>query len=186
MFGIDQAVLLSQVPFFQDIGYELKIVSVWVAVKAILAVGGKLLVGYLADKVDLRLVFTCVAGCNALLLGVYILQPSLWLLFGAVGFLGIAVVGVFPAWSTILAWLFGARSYGTVMGLMAVIMQPFAMVATRFIGVVFDETGTYLPAFTTFIVLDIVAIILIFMVRPLKNKSSGEDAPAPQPLQSGS
>lgn len=186
LFGIDQAVLLSQVPFFQDIGYELQIVSVLVAVKAISAVGGKLMVGYLADKVDLRLVFACVAGCNALLLGVYLLQPSLWLLFGAVGLLGIAVGGVFPAWSTILAWLFGARSYGTVMGLMAVIMQPFAMIAMRFIGVVFDETGSYLPAFSTFIVLDIVAILLICMVRPPQNNASGKEAPVSPTLQSGS
>lgn len=174
LFGIDQAVLLSQVPYFQDAGYELTLVSMLVAVKAISAVGGKLIVGYLADKVDLRWVFACVAGCNALLLCVYIIQPSLWLLFTAVTFLGIAVGGVFPAWSTILAWLFGARSYGTVMGLMAVIMQPFAMVAMRFIGVVYDETGNYIPAFMTFIVLDLLAVFLIFMVRPNLNDASGE------------
>jgi MFS family permease len=166
LFGIDQAVLLSQVPYFQDAGYELKLVSLLVAVKTISAIGGKLMVGYLADKVDLRFVFSAVAGCNALLLSVYIMQPSLWVLFTAVAFLGIAVGGVFPAWSTILAWLFGARSYGSVMGLMAVIMQPFAMVAMRFIGQVHDKTGDYLLAFATFIVLDLVAIVLIFLVRP--------------------
>lgn len=166
LFGIDQAVLLSQVPYFQDAGYALKTVSLLVAVKAISAIGGKLLVGYLADKVDLRLVFTSVASCNALLLMVYIMQPSLWLLFAAVSLLGIAVGGVFPAWSTILAWLFGSRSYGSVMGLMAVIMQPFAMVAMRFIGQVHDNAGTYVPAFATFIVLDLIAIALIFLVRP--------------------
>lgn len=166
LFGIDQAVLLSQVPYFQDAGYALKVVSMLVAVKTISAIGGKLLVGYLADKVDLRLVFTSVAGCNALLLIVYSLQPSLWVLFVAVAFLGIAVGGVFPAWSTILAWLFGSRSYGSVMGLMAVIMQPFAMITMRFIGQIYDNTGSYLPAFVTFIVMDLVAIALIFLVKP--------------------
>ncbi|GAB3102880.1 MFS transporter [Aestuariicella hydrocarbonica] len=183
LFGIDQAVLLSQVPFFQDAGYELQLVSVLVAVKAISAVGGKLIVGYLADKVDLRVVFACVAGCNALLLSVYIIQPSLWFLFASVTLLGIAVGGVFPAWSTILAWLFGARSYGTVMGLMAVIMQPFAMVAMRFIGQVYDQTGTYIPAFTTFIVLDVVAMMLIFMVRPDPVDDSGQSIQSEQDVQ---
>ncbi|WP_439134209.1 MFS transporter [Pseudomaricurvus sp.] len=179
LFGIDQAVLLSQVPYFQDAGYELTLVSMLVAVKAISAVGGKLIVGYLADKVDLRYVFACVAGCNALLLCVYVLQPSLWVLFVAVTFLGIAVGGVFPAWSTIMAWLFGSRSYGTVMGLMAVIMQPFAMIAMRFIGQVHDQTGTYIPAFITFIVLDIVSIALIFMVRENPSDNSSENSQEP-------
>lgn len=186
LFGIDQAVLLSQVPYFQDAGYELKIVSLLVAVKAISAIGGKLMVGYLADKVDLRLVFTAVASCNALLLAIYIIQPSLWLLFASVALLGIAVGGVFPAWSTILAWLFGSRSYGSVMGLMAVIMQPFAMVAMRFIGQVHDNSGTYVPAFATFIVLDIIAIALIFMVRPDSGKPADETSALPVDAQSSS
>lgn len=182
LFGIDQAVLLSQVPYFQDAGYALKVVSLLVAVKTISAIGGKLLVGYLADKVDLRLVFTAVAGCNALLLVVYSLQPSLWVLFVAVAFLGIAVGGVFPAWSTILAWLFGSRSYGSVMGLMAVIMQPFAMVTMRFIGQMYDNTGSYLPAFVTFIVMDLVAIALIFLVKPPAAESAGDTPEAATPI----
>ncbi len=171
LFGIDQAVLLSQVPYFQDVGFDLKTVSLLVAVKAISAIGGKLLVGYLADKIDLRLMFAFVAGCNALLLGVYILQPSFWFLLLAVATLGIAVGGVFPAWSTILAWLFGARSYGSVMGMMAIIMQPFAMLTMRFIGQVYDQTGTYVPAFVAFIAMDVIAIILIALVRPDSGKN---------------
>lgn len=166
LFGIDQAVLISQVPYFQDIGYDLQTTALLVAVKTISAIGGKLLVGYLADKVDLRLVFAYVAGCNALLLSVYMLQPSFWVLMTAVALLGIAVGGVFPAWSTIMAWLFGARSYGSVMGMMAIIMQPFAIIATRFIGEAYDRTGSYTPAFAVFIVLALSAIGLISMLRP--------------------
>lgn len=65
-----------------------------------------------------------------------------------------------------MAWLFGARSYGTVMGLMAIIMQPFAVVAMRFIGEVYDRTGSYVPAFAVFIVLALIAIALISRLRP--------------------
>lgn len=166
LFGIDQAVLVSQVPYFQDVGYELQVVSLLVSVKIFSAIGGKILVGYLADRVDLRWVFTYVAGCNATLLSIYILQPTFWLLLLAVALLGVAVGGVFPAWSTIMAWLFGARSYGTVMGLMAIIMQPFAVVAMRFIGEVYDRTGSYVPAFAVFIVLALIAIALISRLRP--------------------
>jgi MFS family permease len=166
LFGIDQAVLVSQVAYFQDIGYDLQTTALLVSVKTISAIGGKLLIGYLADKVDLRIVFAYVAGSGMLLLGVYILQPAFWLLLPAIALLGIAVGGVFPAWSTINAWLFGARSYGSVMGLMAIIMQPFAIVTMRFIGQVYDRTGSYIPAFGLFIALALCAMVLIFFVRP--------------------
>ena len=165
-FGVDQAVLISQVPYFQDIGFDLQTTSLLVAIKTISAIGGKLIVGYLADKVDLRVLFLCVASCNIILLGVYILQPGFWVLLAAVSVLGVAVGGVFPVWTTITAWLFGTRSYGSVMGLMAVIMQPVAVVAIRYIGEVHDRTGSYVMAFATFIALVIVSIILMALVRP--------------------
>ena len=44
------------------------------------AIGGKLMVGYLADKIDLRFVFLGVALAHISLLTVYILQPSYWVL----------------------------------------------------------------------------------------------------------
>ncbi len=176
LFAVDQAVLVSQVAYFQDIGYELRVVAVLVSVKTISAIAGKILVGYLADKVDLRLVFLYVAGSNATLLTIYILQPSFWFLLASTALFGVAVGGVLPVWSTILAWLFGSRSYGTVMGLMAIIMQPFAIVALRFIGEVHDRTGTYVPAFAVFIGLVIGAMLLISRVRP--------DTGAPPPRES--
>lgn len=165
LFGIDQAVLVSQVPYFMDIGFDLQTTALLVSVKTISAIGGKLIVGYLADKVDLRLLFAYVASCSALLMGVYILQPSFIILLSCVALLGVAVGGVFPVWTTLMAWLFGARSYGTVMGLMMIIMQPFAVVALRFIGEVYDRTGSYVPAFAIFIGLVITAIVLIRLIR---------------------
>src|SRR5699024_735440 len=86
-------------------------------------------------------------------------------LLSCVALLGVAVGGVFPVWTTLMAWLFGARSYGTVMGLMMIIMQPFAVMALRFIGEVYDRSGSYIPAFGIFIGLVITAIVLIRLIR---------------------
>ncbi len=180
LFGIDQAVLVSQVAYFQDIGYDLQTTALLVSVKTFSAIGGKLLIGYLADKVDLRLIFIYVASSGMLLLGVYIMQPALYLLLPAIALLGVAVGGVFPAWSTITAWLFGARSYGSVMGMMAIIMQPFAIVTMRFIGEVHDRSGSYVPAFGVFIALAFSAIVLVVLVRPPRDDGSCEVPAAAQ------
>ncbi len=166
MFGIDQAVLVSQVPYFQDLGYDLTTAAVLVSVKTISAIIGKLTIGYLADKIDLRFLFLYVAGSNALLMSIYILAPSFWLLVTAVALLGVAVGGILPVWTTMMAWLFGAGSYGTVMGFMSIIMQPFAMVTLRFIGQMYDQSGSYVPAFGVFIALALLTSALVWLLKP--------------------
>ena len=166
MFGVDQAVLVSQVPYFQDLGYDLSTAAILVSIKTISAIIGKLTIGYLADRVDLRFLFVYVAGSNALLMTIYILAPSFWLLVVAVALLGVAVGGILPVWTTMMAWLFGAGSYGTVMGLMSIILQPVAMVTLRFVGEVYDTAGSYVPAFTVFVALDLLTSTLVWFLKP--------------------
>ncbi|MCK9563184.1 MAG: MFS transporter, partial [Bacteroidales bacterium] len=166
LFSVDQALLASQVPFFQDMGFDLTTAALLVSVKTFSAIGGKLIVGALADRVDLRWLYAYVAGSNVLLLTIYVLQPSFWVLLASVALLGVAVGGVFPIWTTIIAWLFGARSYGTVMGLMSIVIQILAVVSMRFVGEVYDRTGSYLPAFSVYIGLVLLSIALIAMLRP--------------------
>jgi len=166
MFGIDQAVLVSQVPFFQDLGFDLTTAAILVSVKTISAIIGKLLIGFLADKVDLRLLFVYVAGCNAVLMTIYISQPSFSVLMVAVALLGVAVGGIMPVWTTLMAWLFGSRSYGTVMGFMSIIMQPFAIVTLRFVGEMHDRSGSYVSAFSVFVGLALFTIALIWLLKP--------------------
>ena len=172
LFGIDQAVLVSQVPYFQDTGLDITTAALLVSVKTISAIIGKLAIGYYADKVDLRILFTAVAGCNAVLMTVYIIQPGFWGLLVSVSLLGVAVGGVFPVWTTIMAWLFGAKSYGTVMGLMSIVTQPFAILTLRFVGEVYDRSGSYVPAFTTFSIFALGSIGLVWLLKPAKSIST--------------
>ncbi|WP_317929474.1 MFS transporter [Halioxenophilus sp. WMMB6] len=182
LFGIDQAVLVSQVPYFQDIGFNLTTAALLVSVKTISAIIGKLAIGYFADRVDLRWLFTYVAGCNALLMTIYILQPNLWVLLVAVAMLGVAVGGVFPVWTTIMAWLFGAKSYGTVMGFMSIVTQPFAIITLHFVGNSYDKTGSYFTAFSTFVGLALLAIALIWLLRPEHRPPKNEPGRIKSPI----
>lgn len=166
LFSVDQALLASQVPFFLDMGFDLSTAALLVSVKTISAIGGKLLVGALSDKMDLRWLYACVAGCNMLLLSIYVSQPALWILLISVALLGVAVGGVFPIWTTMLAWQFGSRSYGVVMGLMSIVIQGFAIISMSFVGQVYDRTGSYLPAFSFYVGVVLFSIVLISQLRP--------------------
>ncbi|GAA4948378.1 MFS transporter [Halioxenophilus aromaticivorans] len=165
-FGVDQSILVSQVPYFLDRGYTLEIAATLVSIKTLSAIGGKLIVGFLADKVDLRSLFTAVALCNISLMSIYILQPSFWILVLFLSLLGVAVGGVFPVWTTSVAWLFGSRSYGTAMGMTAIGTQIFTMLNIRFVGEVYDRTGTYKIAFVVFIGMVAIAILLFRSITP--------------------
>ena len=165
-FGVDQAILISQVPFFLDSGYSMEVAAMLVSIKTISAICGKLLVGFLTDKFDLRLLFAAVASCNITLLCIYMVQPNFWVLVIALTFLGVAVGGVFPVWTMLVAWLFGTRSYGTVIGMTSIGTQIFAILGARFIGVVYDSFGSYTPAFAIFVGAMVLAIVLVRLTKP--------------------
>lgn len=165
LLASDQAVLASKVPYFQDAGISLSAAAVIAACMTGSAIAGKLLVGALADRVDLRLLFGLVVICHVCLLAVFIIQPGYWTLLLVGSVVGMAVGGVYPVWMTLTAAVFGAKTYGTVMGAMAVMMQPLSVVAIRFIGEVYDRTGSYDAAFATFIGVVCAAFGLIVLVR---------------------
>jgi len=176
LFGSDQAVLASLVPYFQDAGISLSAGAMIVSCLTASAVGGKLIVGALADRVDLRLLFFAVAVAHVGLLLVLIVQPGYWLMLAFAATTGIAVGGVFPVWSTLIAWSFGVRSYGTVMGAMTILMKPIAMLALYFIGTVHDRTGNYEQGFVVFLVGVCVAVGFVFALRRPEEADTAQPA----------
>jgi sugar phosphate permease len=169
LYGSDQALVTSTVPYFQDIGIDLPAAALIVSVMTLSAIGGKLLIGYLADKIDLRLVFLLVGVMHIALLLAYLAQPPYWALLGLAGFCGVGIGGVFPVWATLLAHLFGSGSYGTVMGLMTIILKLFSIVAVRMIGEIYDSTGSYTTAFYVFFVAIVVALVSVSFIQTKSN-----------------
>lgn len=165
LFGSDQAIMASQVPYFQDMGISLPAASMIVSCMTLSAVAGKLVVGAIADRVDLRLVFLGITVAHVGLLLVYIMQPGYWLLLGFVSLMGIAVGGVYPVWTTLIAWHFGAQSFGTVMGCMVILMKPMAMLSLYFIGAVYDRTGSYQQGFAVLLIAVCIAAALVSTLR---------------------
>lgn len=166
LYGSDQAMVTSNVPYFQDIGIDLQAAAFIVSCTTVSAICGKLFVGYLADKVDLRFVYYAVALAHIALLVVYLLAPGYWTLLFFATLFGVAIGGVFPVWSTLLAWLFGSANYGMIMGTMTIIFKGISIVTVRFIGEVHDASGSYHPAFYVFMAMVAAGVVLISLVRP--------------------
>lgn len=166
LFASDQALIVSTVPHLQDMNIDLTAAAMVMSFMSMSAMGGKLMVGYLADKVDLRLVFSAIAVAHIGLLALFITVPSYWVLLVFATVCGIGIGGVFPAWTTLLGWLFGSKSYGTIMGLMSLPMKLSGVVSISFVGRVHDQTGSYATAFMVFGLCIVGAMVMIALVRP--------------------
>ena len=189
LFAGDMALIASTVPHFQDTGIELTAAAMVASFMTMSAIGGKLLVGYLADKIDLRLVFYGVAIAHIFMLLVFIIMPPYWMLLVAATFCGIAVGGVFPVWATLIAWLFGSKSFGAIMGIMTIPLNLLGIAALRFVGEVYDVTGSYITGFTVFIAAILLGMVMITLIRPpSRNGTATADVEpncrAPAPLVS--
>jgi MFS family permease len=165
LLASDQALLISKIPYLLDIGIELQAASFLVACQSASAMVGKLGVGFAADRIDLRKLFGVVAACHLFLLAALIMKPGYWTLLVVFSCVGIAVGGVHPILTTLIAAAFGSRAYGSVYGRMNLVMQPISLLALYFIGAVYDRSGVYDTAFWTFGGLIFVGIALISAVR---------------------
>jgi MFS family permease len=165
LLASDQALLISKIPYLLDIGIELQAASFLVACQSASSMAGKLGVGFAADRVDLRKLFALVAAAHLILLGALILKPGYWTLLVVFSCVGIAVGGVHPILTMLIAAAFGSRSYGSAYGRMNLVMQPISLLALYFIGAVYDRSGVYDAAFWVFGGLIFVGIALISAVR---------------------
>lgn len=162
----DQTLIQTNGPYFGSKGVTMVDASLLVSVQGISAVIGKLIAGWLADKIDVRKVFAVVVLCHVLLLGFYVAWPGYWAMMAVFALIGVAIGGVYPVWTVLTANSFGSRSFGAALGLMALGMQPLSIASLYAIGRVRDATGNYNLAFGGLLVMVLVAMALIVFVKP--------------------
>ncbi|HEY3696715.1 MFS transporter [Phenylobacterium sp.] len=170
MFGIglllasDQVILASKVPYMLDRGVDLKAASLIVACQSASALCGKLVVGYLADRFDLRRLFAVVVLFHLILLALYVVWPGYWVMVAACSIIGVAIGGVYPVKLLLTASVFGSRSFGLAWGAMHLGTQPLSIIALRYTGVMYDRTGAYTLAFVTLMACVVLSVVLISFV----------------------
>lgn len=172
LLASDQAMLASLIPYGQDLGFTLGKAAQIVAVLTASSIAGKLVIGFLADHVDKRALFVVVVLCHIGFNLALIAQPAFSALLAVAAFTGLATGGVYPVWTTLTAEVFGARSFGSIMGAMAIIMQPLAIALISFVGRSYDATGDYRQSFMIFAALAVIAAILIAFVKRPKPSAS--------------
>ncbi|MBY0399458.1 MFS transporter, partial [Myxococcota bacterium] len=126
---------------------------------------GRLPFGWLADRFDKKwavwIMFAWFAASWSQLMG----QPSFNALLVAVVAAGFAVGGTLPLWGALTGAAFGRASIGSAMGLMNLLMLPVSIAGAPIAAHLYDRTGSYQLAFTTFIGCFAVGAIAIAFLR---------------------
>jgi MFS family permease len=77
-----------------------------------------------------------------------------------------------PTAAGLIAAGFGPASFGAAMGWTYAMVLAFAIIASRFIGAVFDMTQSYIPAFVTFAGLTSGVFVAMLLFSPRDDRQA--------------
>jgi hypothetical protein len=74
---------------------------------------------------------------------------------------GFGCGGLIPLFGLLTVARFGAARLGHMMGAALLLMLPLQLLGLPFATAVFDRTGSYVPAFMTFLALYAIAVVVL-------------------------
>jgi MFS family permease len=166
MLAILESTLVSLVPYATDRGFGLAQAQWMVSCFAASSIIGKLSFGAMADRVDKRWLLLVAIGAVMIEQTTLLLAPGYRALLLIGGVAGFASGAILPVWGALIAERFGARSFGSVMGLMNALNISAIVIAIPFIGRVYDRTGNYALAFQVFLCVALVAAVATLLIAP--------------------
>ena len=171
LFCAYSSVLANITPYATGLGVDTAAAARLIMVVAVAGFVGKLIFGFVADKVNLK--FGLWAALALVFVGFVILsmEPSYALMVLATVCLGLAAGGQLPVWGAMMAKVFGLVSYGKAMGLMGPLITVMVMPGYALVGSMVDSSGSYqgvLQLFSGMIVLS------AFLLLPLRFPGESE------------
>ena len=181
IFGINQSVLASLVPYATDAGIGLAQATLLVSALSVCSILGKLLFGAVADRYDKRRLLLVPVACTLLQLLTLVSGPSFPVLLVICGLAGFAIGGELPVWAALVGERFGQVSFGTAMGLMSPVNTLIGLVAIGFVGGAFDRTGSYAMPFSILAGFVVLSGLLTLMISRPPGVSDGDTDAASSP-----
>jgi len=149
-----------------DAGYGLVRSAYLLSATAGAAMLGKLLFGWLAERLGERGAFALCTLLNALgLVGMALCRESYALLAAAYALFGLGMGGATPLMAALLARAFGPIHFGPVMGLASPILIVFQSVGPPLLGYLYDIQGDYGPGLCGYALIQVVPLFAMWRLR---------------------
>jgi cyanate permease len=145
-----------------DLGHSATRAATALSLMAGMAALGKPVFGTLADRITPRASMAIAIGMQLTGLVAILLAPGYAALLPAAMLFGLGFGGLMPLFGLLTVSRFGAAQVGRMMGAAGPVMLPFQLIGLPFATAMFDWTGSYAPAFATFLAFYSVALLVLW------------------------
>ena len=158
---------LHLVPFMMDLGYPIAVAAGAVSVRAVTAMIGSPIWGFLSERVPVNLAASLQFLCKAGAMLAFLLFPNDIGILGGLVLYGIGNAGSSILSEMIWAQYYGRISLGTVRGLVYPIQMGIGAVGPLVMGLMYDMSGSYQASWLALAIGFVFsAIIIQFSRRP--------------------
>lgn len=159
------AIPIHLIAFVQDLGFSAAVGGSIMAIMGLSALIGRVAVGYLADIIPKRHAFAiCMTMLGISLLFLTTAQSVGQLVLWAVLY-GPGYGGGSPVMGAMVGDYYGRKYFGTISGLVDIPMAVTTLLGPVFAGYIFDVTGSYRVAFTSFAVVCVIGVLAVILAR---------------------
>lgn len=162
---VDQGFIQHQVLIFTDLSLSREIVALGISAMGVIGFFARVLVGVLFDRTSTRGA-AAIYGVLGLasLLAIILGNPLVFAAFVAAR--AVAHAGMLLETTVITKHVFGTERLGTLLGIYTAIVTAGFATGPWLMGLLYDMSNSYTPAFLIFFVLALIAAILMTFVEP--------------------
>jgi sugar phosphate permease len=153
---------------FTDKGISAMTAGTMLGILGLFSLGGKIVLGYLSDRISVRYVMMIALAFAALsIFPLFWAEPTqgAWLFIVFWGFWECGVIALQPI---LVATLFDRAITGKMLGLFAMFSVISQLMGPTFMGYIYDITGNYNLALSAFVVFYVISLVLVLFTRPPK------------------
>lgn len=161
--------LLNKIPYALEMNYTTADGAGILAVYGILAIVGKLSIGWASDRMPLHVIGLILAAFQTAGMYMFIGAPDVYTLYLAYGILsGLSAGGLIALMPIMLANYFGSRFQGALSGITISLLLFSSVGGPMSASVIRDMTGSYENGFLLYTLLTLIAVGLFAFIRKPK------------------
>lgn len=157
-------IMQHQSYYLQGVGFDAAAVASYISLYSVVAIIGKLVLGRIFDRFGPKIGILFGSGTFFLFLVAFIfVQGSPMMLYFAAVMYGFGTCTATVAIPIMTTSVFGAKNYSELYGFVSAFTMTGSAIGSSAIGLVYDLTGSYIPALTVLAILTALTIVIMFV-----------------------